>query len=62
MGVHKMVYKNKNYTKRDYETTNIVACVADSAPNENWIESDESALTGLTQLWTQSGVTFYGHM
>jgi hypothetical protein len=57
-----MVFKNKNYTKRDYETTNIVACVADIAPNENWIESDESALTGLTQLWTQSGVTFYGHM
>ena len=24
-----MIYRNKNFTKRDYECTNIVACIAD---------------------------------
>jgi len=58
-----MIYRNKYFTKRDYETTNIVACVADEVPPSNdgrWVPADESILTGLTQLWIERGVRFYG--
>lgn len=33
-----MLFKNKNFTTINPEVTNIVYCVAESAPNENWIE------------------------
>lgn len=58
-------YRNKNFTKRDYEATNIVACVADEAPaspDGRWVVVDESILAGLTPLWTQAGVQYFGHM
>jgi hypothetical protein len=55
-------YRNKNFQKRNYEVTNIVACVATDAPNENWIECDESELNGLSKLWTQGDVQFYGYL
>jgi len=55
-------FKNKNFTKRDYECTNIVACVAETAPNDNWIESDPSILEHLAKLHTENGVQFYGYM
>ena len=34
-------FKNINYVKRDFKTTNIVYCEADQAPDENWIEVEE---------------------
>ena len=59
------VFKNKNFTKRDYEATNIVACVAEAAPqtsDNRWQPADEAALNGLTQLWIENGVRFYGYL
>jgi hypothetical protein len=57
---------NKNFTKRDYECTNIVACRAERAPNENWVPCEESELAGLQQLWIETAnglrVTYYGHL
>ncbi len=55
-------YRNTNYTKRDYETTNVVACVADVAPGPAWELCDATILDGLSQLWMQAGVRYYGHM
>ncbi len=55
-------YKNKHFTKRDYEATNIIACVAEVAPDDNWIEADESVLKGLTQLWIEKDVRYYGYL
>lgn len=55
-------FRNKNFTKRDYECTNVIACVADSAPNENWISADESVINNLTQLWIENGVRYYGYL
>jgi len=55
-------FKNKNYTKRDYECANIVACVAESAPNDNYIEADEVILTRLTLLYKENGVEYYGFL
>jgi hypothetical protein len=55
-------YRNKKFTARDYECTNVVACVADAAPAANWEPTDASILTGLTKLYTQAGVTYYGHL
>lgn len=55
-------FKNKNYTTRDYECTNVIACQAEVAPNDNWIECDESILTNLKQLWIEAGVRYFGHL
>ena len=55
-------YKNINFTKRNYDCTNIVACVAESAPNENWVECDESVLDGLMKLHSINGVAYYGYL
>lgn len=55
-------FKNANFTKRDYECTNIIACVAEKAPEGNWIECDDSVLQSLTQLWIERGVAFYGYL
>lgn len=61
-----MIFKNKHFTKRDYECTNIVACVADECPNENYVPADESVLVGLTKLssYSVNGIfcTFYGYL
>lgn len=55
-------FKNKNFTKRDYEATNVVACVADKAPNENWIESNNDIIAkmNLNKLWIENNVQYYG--
>lgn len=55
-------FKNTQFTKRNYDCTNIVACVADQAPNENYAPSDEAVLNGLMHLYTQSGVRYYGYL
>jgi hypothetical protein len=55
-------YKHKNFTKRDYKCTNVVACVSKSAPNDNYIPFDESILTGLSSLWMENGVKYYGYL
>ncbi len=55
-------FRNKNFTKRNYECTNVVICQAESAPDANWIECDESEIKGMAQLWTTNGVRFFGWM
>lgn len=55
-------FKNKHFTKRDYECSNIVACVAETAPDDNYVPADATVLEGLTQLWIQSGVRYYGYL
>lgn len=49
-------FKNKNFTKRDYEATNVVACKSIKAPNENWIEADDSVIEKmeLNKLWIET--------
>lgn len=58
----KKIFKNKNHTKRDYEATNVVACIAEKAPNENYVEADESLMTRLQPLFTENGVEYYGFL
>ena len=58
-------FKNKHFTKRDYECTNVVACIADQAPNENYIECCQDVITpSMTQLWIETikgyETRFYG--
>jgi hypothetical protein len=57
-------FKHKMWNgKRDYECTNVIACQAESAPSEWWIEcGDDSILTGLNKLWIERGVQYYGHL
>jgi hypothetical protein len=52
-------FKNKNFKTRDYEATNIVACVAEQAPDENYVPADVD-ISRMTMLWIQGGVQYYG--
>ena len=55
-------FTNTAWTKRDYECINIVACQADVAPGPQWVEAAPEAVRGLTMLYRQAGVTYFGHM
>ena len=55
-------FKNKNFTKRDYECMNIVACIAWEARNDNWTSCDDGILNLLTKLYREGDVSFYGYM
>lgn len=55
-------FKNINYTERDYECTNYVACVASSAPDSNWEPCEDSILNGLSLLFSQAGVQYWGYL
>lgn len=55
-------FKNKNFVKRNYECTNVIFCIGKEAPNDNWVETEESIPKNMQSLWTENGVQFYGHM
>lgn len=55
-------FKNTNYTTRNYEVTNVVACQAPSAPGPQWVECDPSTLDKLQQLWKQGDATYFGYL
>jgi len=55
-------FRNVNYTTRNYDCTNVVACVGEESPGENWEPVDDSIIEGLTHLWTEAGVRYYGHI
>ena len=59
-------FMHKNWNgKRDYECTNVVACVARTAPNDDWIECradwmDQLKSRGAQQLFIEGGVQYFG--
>lgn len=53
-------FRNTLFTGRDSETTNIVACQAAKAPGSNWVECDEADIDGLTRLYRQGDVVYFG--
>lgn len=60
-------FRNRNYSQRDYEVTNVIACVAAAAPSEIWEPCNSSVLQGLTQLelrYTHEGQSYrlFGHI
>jgi len=55
-------YKNINFVKRNYECSNVVACKAEKRPNESYVLADESILNGLTQLWMENGIRYFGYL
>ncbi len=57
-------FKNINFTKRNYECTNIVFCQAETAPDENWVECEEIEieLAKCDQLHKQADVRYFGYM
>jgi hypothetical protein len=60
------VFRNKHFTERNYECTNIVACVPvgewHDPSNEHYAPADESLLVGLTALWVEGGMQYYGYL
>lgn len=64
-----MTFRNVNFVKRDYECSNIVACVCGSTPNDGreWSAAPDATLNGLSKLWTEGDrngnyVQYWGHL
>ena len=57
-------FKNNNFTKRNYDFTNIVFCQTDIAPDLDWIECNESEIVSMNcnHLFSQSGVRYFGYL
>jgi len=57
-------FKNINFKKRNYESTNVVFCQAENAPDENWVECEdiEIELAKCDQLYIQADVRYFGYM
>jgi hypothetical protein len=60
------IYRNKNWTERSYECTNIVACQAEEPPADHWqLVSHEIGLTllhDMTLLQIIGDVSYYGYL
>lgn len=61
------MFRNKNFTKRDYDCTNVVACESEFAPNENYVLTSHEELNSMLKssiqpLFIENGVQFYGYM
>lgn len=57
-----ITFRNTKFSTRNYDCTNVVACVAAVAPADHWEIADNTILAGLTKLYTSAGVTYYGHL
>jgi hypothetical protein len=62
-------YRNSNFTKRNYDCTNIVACRTEHNPSERgdktniaWTPAVDEVINGLTMLWICDGVEYYGYL
>jgi hypothetical protein len=60
----KCIWKNADFTGRDYESTNIVACIHEGAPKDGlrWVPGNETSLRGLIMLHRQAGVEYWGYL
>ena len=60
------IYRNRAYKKRNYELTNIVACQPIDGGTAiippGYDHAPESTLSGLTPLWIEGGVRYWGYM
>ena len=61
------MFRYKHFTKRDYGITNIVACLAAVAPDDNWLPTTHEELNAMLRsplmpLWIQSDVQYYGYL
>lgn len=54
-------FKNKNFIKRNYDCTNIIFCQSEIAPNDNWVECNESDIN-CEQLYVENGVKYFGFL
>lgn len=76
-------FKNPHFTKRDHETTNVVACRAMKAPktsagstikriDDEFVEVQSSEIewplvpnhfiAGMTRLYVQAGIEYWGYL
>lgn len=53
-------FRNVHFTKRDYECTTVAACQGVAAPDANWVECEESFISGMMPLQIVNNVRFFG--
>ena len=57
------VYKNLNFKQRNYECTNVVAATEvdeDAKIPSFYVPAESSILKGLTPLWIEGGIQYWG--
>lgn len=60
-----LVFRNKNFKRRDYECTNIVACVVlgENLPDsKNWVRDPFYPIENLTPLYIENNIRYYGYL
>ncbi len=55
-----LTFRNKNFTKRNYECSNIAACQAPFSPGPQWEEVDEDFIANMQALWRAGDVRYFG--
>ena len=70
-GIIVKVFRNKYYTKRNYDCTNIVCCTSATMPTHDtngnlitdgrWVESRIEEMEG-NHLFTSGGVRYFGYL
>lgn len=57
-------FRNKNYTKRDYECTNVALCQAEERPSHYWEEANEEDIlkAKCEPLFRQGGIRYFGYL
>ena len=58
------VFKNSKFIKRDFECINLVFCVSEKAPSENWQECNpiEVERANCVPLYKEGEVEYYGYL
>ncbi len=54
------IYRNTNFTKRNYECTNVAAAISTSAPTDAYVECDQSFIANMQQLWIEGNAAYWG--
>ena len=57
------VYRNTRFTKRNYECTNVAACLvydAGSKVPEGYEPANESLISNMNPLWIEAGIQYWG--
>lgn len=61
-----MIFKNKNFKKRDYECTNVVYAITDGDETPNikgeWEPVNFVSEQNVKQLWVEGNSTIFGYL
>jgi hypothetical protein len=58
-------FKNKNFKGINYYCTNVIFCIGENAPTDNWVEcspTEMDMVPYLSKLYVSNEITYFGIM